>query len=238
MDNAKHIVAIGYGVHDDAEGAQVENTVYIELLGIHFAVNAVDMLNAAVDRCVHPIFFEAALYLSLNIVHECFEGRHALLKGLHYLVVSRGVKVHECQVLKLPLGLLHTQAVRNGSVDLHRLKRLYALFFLGLICHGAHIVQTVGDLDEDNADILRHRHQHLAQVFHLLVFLAGVLHARELRDTLDDVRDRFSELAGDIVVRKLRVLYDIMQERRDDGVLVKTHVHRDIRRRHAMRHIR
>ena len=224
MDDAEHIVAVGYGVDDDAEGAQVKNPVYIELLGVHFTVNAVDMLNAAIDGGVHSFLFEAALYLPLYIVHERLKGRHALLQGLHYLIVACGVKVHECQVLKLPLCPLHTQAVRNGGVDLHRLKRLYALLFLCLIRHGAHIVQAVGDLDKDNTDVLRHRHQHLAQIFHLLVFLAGVLHTGQLRDTLDDVRNGLSELAGNVVVRKLRVLDDIMQERRNDGVLVKAHV--------------
>ena len=82
--------------------------------------------------------------------------------------------------------------MRDGGVYLHRFKRLLTLLFLCLICHGSHIVQTVGNLYENDADVLGHCHEHLAQIFHLLVFLAGVLHARELRDALNDVGHRLT----------------------------------------------
>ena len=56
-------------------------------------------------------------------------------------------------------------------VDLHRFKRYRALLFLRLRTERAHIVQAVAELDEDDTDILRHREQHLAQVFDVLLFL-------------------------------------------------------------------
>ena len=82
----------------------------------------------------------------------------------------------------------------------------------------AHIVRAVGDLDEDDADVLGHRHEHLAQVLHLLFFLAGVLHARQLGDALDQVRDRGGELLGDLGIRGGGVLDAVVHEGGLDGL--------------------
>ena len=109
----------------------------------------------------------------------------------------------------------------DGSVDLHRLGGLYELLFAALVVHGAHVVQAVGYLDEDDADVLRHGDEHLAQVLGLLLLVARVLHARQLGDALDDVGHGGAELALDVVVRGGRVLYDVVQEGGDDGVLVQ-----------------
>ena len=122
----------------------------------------------------------------------------------------------------------------NGGIDLHRLEGLDALLDLALVGHRAHVVQTVRHLDEDDADILCHGEQHLAQVFHLLLLDAGILHARQLRDALDDVRDGGAEVAGNVLVREARVLDAVVQERGDDGVLVKAHLRRDDRRGNAV----
>ena len=51
----------------------------------------------------------------------------------------------------------------DGSIDLHGFQGFFPLLFWGLVLHGAHIVQPVGDLDEDDADVLAHRHEHLAK---------------------------------------------------------------------------
>ncbi len=105
------------------------------------------------------------------------------------LAEGGGVEVFEGKILELPLHALHTEPVGDGGVDLHCLERLLTLLVGGLILHRAHIVRAVGDLDEDDADVLGHGHEHLAQIFHLLLFLARVVDARELGDALDQIGD-------------------------------------------------
>ena len=238
MDDTEDVIAVGYGIDDDAESAEVEDAVYIKVLGIHLSVDAVNVLDAGEDRSLHTLRVEPCLYLALDAVHEGFQLVHLRIQRIGYLLIALGVKVLKRQILKLPLGALHAEAVRNGRVDLHRLKGLGALLLGSLVGHGAHIVQAVGDLDEDDADVLGHGHEHLAQVLHLLVLFAGVLHAAELRDALDDVRDSRAELAGNVLMGEVRVLYNIVQERGDDGVLIQTHVDGDVRRGDAVRDIR
>ena len=151
--------------------------------------------------------------------------------------VALGVEVEQREVFELPLDLLHAEAVRDGGVDLHRLEGFDALLLLALIGHRAHIVQTVGHLDEDDADVLGHGQQHLAHILHLLFFDACILHARELGDALNDVGHRAAEAARDVVMRERGVLDRVVQQRRDDRVLVEPHLRRDDGGGNAVRHI-
>ena len=58
----------------------------------------------------------------------------------------------------------------------------------------AHIVQPVGQLDDDDANVRHHRQQHLANVFRLAVFAIGELDLVDLGDAFDDVRHLLAEL--------------------------------------------
>ena len=126
----------------------------------------------------------------------------------------------------------------DGRIDLHRFERLFELLLRDHVFHRAHIVQPVGDLDEDDADVLRHRHEHFAEVFHLLVLAARELHAGELCDALHDIGYLAAELPGDVLVGDGGVLNAVVQQRRDDAVLVQPHLRADLRGGDAVRHIR
>ena len=99
-------------------------------------------------------------------------------------------------------------------------------------------MQPVGNFDENDADVLGHGHEHLADVLHLLVLDAGVLHARELGDALNDVGHSRAEGARNVGVGQRGILDHIVQQRGDDRILIQAHVHRDIRRGDAVCHIR
>ena len=230
VDNTQDIIAVGNGVYDHAEGAEVEDAVERQLLGVHLPVDAVNVLDAAEDGSVDPFLLEADADLFLHAVHERFQFGHAPIQRLGDFFISLGVEILEGEIFQFPLGTLHAQPVRDGSVDLHGLQRLAALLFGRLVIHRAHVVHTVGDLDEDHADVLGHGQEHLAQVLHLLVFLAGVLYTGQLGDAFHNVGYRAAELTGDVFMRETGVLDHIVQESGDDAVFVKPHVCRNVRR--------
>ena len=237
VDDTEHVVAVGDRVHDHAKRAQVKNTVDVELLRVHLAVDAVDVLDAARDGGMHAVELQPLADLRAHLVHEFFQRRHTRLERVRDGAVALGVEVEQREVFELPLDLLHAEAVRDGGVDLHRLEGFDALLFLALVGHRAHVVQTVGHLDEDDADVLGHSQQHLAHILHLLFFDACILHARELGDALNDVGHRGAEAARDVVMRERGVLDRVVQQRRDDGVLVEPHFRRDDGGGDAVRHI-
>ncbi len=78
----------------------------------------------------------------------------------------------ERQVLELPLDLPDAETLRQWCIDLSRLAG-DALLLLGRQRgDGAHVVQPIGELDEHDTDVLRHRQEHLADVLGLLLLVA------------------------------------------------------------------
>ena len=84
-------------------------------------------------------------------------------------VVTLGIEVTEAQVLEFLGPSAHAQPVGDRGEDIQGLcGDALALFRLERI-ECAHIVEPVGQLDQDNPDILGHRQQHLAEVLCLRV---------------------------------------------------------------------
>ena len=126
------------------------------------------------------------------------------------------------------------EPVRERRVDLERLLRLAHLGLLALVLDRAHVVEPVGELDQDDADVLRHRDDHLAVV--LGVGLLAGLEARpgQLGDALDELRDLVAELGADVVGLGLRVLDDVVEERGGERLLVEMELGADLRDRPRM----
>ena len=223
VDDTQHIVAVRHFLHDDAEGKEVKDIVKTLVLGIHLAVNAVGVLGAAVDHRVgNAALFEAGSDLTIHFLHEGLVLRRVALKGGDDFLIADGVEVLEAQILQLPLHLLHTKAMGDGGIDLHGLEGLLLLLGRSLILHGAHIVETVGDLHQDNADILAHGQQHLPQVLHLLLFLGGIMDAGQLADALYQVRHRGGEHLRHLLMGSACVLDGIVEQCCHDRFTVET----------------
>ena len=107
-----------------------------------------------------------------------------ILDVLLDLIVTDWVEVLDTKIFKLLLDLLHTKAVCQGSVDLHRFKRSHTALVVGLDRKRTHIVQPIAKLDENNADILRHCEQHLAQIFDMLVLFILHLQRNDLSQSV------------------------------------------------------
>ena len=237
MDNAEHVVTVGNRIDDDAESTQVENTAHIDFLGVHFTVNAVNVFDSPVDRGFAAFLLQPVGHFFLHGRHELFQLCHLAFQILHDLVITFRIKILEREIFQLPFCLLHTEPVSERSVDLHRLKGLGALFIGRLIVHGAHVVQAVGNFNEDDTDILRHSHQHLAQIFALLILFAGVLHPRQFGYAFHNISNLGAEFFCNVRMGEGSVFNNIMQESRYDGILIQAHVKADICCRDTVRHI-
>ena len=237
MDHAERGVAVGHVVRDHAESAQIEDAVDVDLLRVHFAVDAVDVLDARGDRALDALLLQTQLKLQLNVAHEALQRVHARVQIFRDRLIALRVEVAQGEVLQLPLDALHAQPVRDRGVDLHRLERLDALLLRGLVVHRAHVVQAVGHFDEDHADVVRHGEEHFAQILHLLLFLRHEGHARQLCHALHEIRHRRAEALCDVLVRDGGVLHAVVQQGGHDAVLVQSHFGRDDRGRDAVGHI-
>jgi chorismate mutase len=85
----------------------------------------------------------------------------------------------------------------------------------------AHVVQPVGELDEQHAHVVGDREQQLAEVLGLLGLLGDEIELLELGEAVDERADLLAEQLIDLGARRLGVLDRVVQERRRDGGVVE-----------------
>jgi hypothetical protein len=133
------------------------------------------------------------------------------------LLVGEGIGVAEGEVFEFAAELAHAEAVGEGRVDVEGLAGdLLAL--LGLeVLEGAHVVEAVGELDDDDADVGDHGEEHLADVLGLVIFAVGELDFVELGDAFDDVGDLLAEALFDLFGGDVGVFDGVVEEAGGDG---------------------
>ena len=97
------------------------------------------------------------------------------------------------------------------------------------VLEGPHIVQAIGQLDEDHAHIRDHRKQHLADVLGLAVFAVGELDLVDLGDALDDVGHLVTEVGFNLLACRRGVFDCIVEKAGGDGRRVHLHFRKDFR---------
>ena len=174
--------------------------------------------------------------LSSSLLQDVARLAHVLLAvgaplGDHRLdlVVLARMEGLEGEILELPLQRVDSEPVRERRVDLERLAGLLHLLLLAQVLDRAQVVKPVGELDQDDADVLRHRDDHLAVVLGLGVLAALELDARQLGDAVDELRDLVAELGAELLEVGLGVLDDVVQERCCDRLLVQAELGADLR---------
>ena len=166
-----HRPAVAVLVDDDAQSDEVEDVVELLAADDHLLVDAPEVLRAT-----------AHLGLDAELVELARERRHHFaevvlalgLTGRDHLFdlgVTLRVQRREAEVLELPLDLLDAETVRQRRVDVECLLGDGALAGHRHHRDRAHVVQSVGQLDQQHAPVLGHRDEHLADRRRLLVLL-------------------------------------------------------------------
>ena len=219
---------------DHAHRGQVVDLVELAALLGHLVVDRVEVLRAAAMSAGMSAFSSSApsisaAFVDLRLAVGAPVGDHRL-----DLRVLAGMEDLEREVLELPLERVDAEPVRERRVDLERLLRLLHLLLLAQVLDRAQVVEPVGELDQDDADVLRHRDDHLPVVLRLGLLAALEGRPGQLGDALDELRDLGAELGAELVELDLGVLDDVVQERRRDRLLVEVELGADLRDRPRM----
>ena len=167
VDDTERGVAVAHFRHQHAHGAHVVDLAEGQALALHFAPDRIDVLGAAADVGVDAGSLQLGAQLAHHVGDETLAVEPALMQQRGDLFVLVGFEVAEGQVLQLPLDMADTQAVRQRCVDVEDFAgHAVALFVVGGF-HRSDRAGAFGQLDQGDAHVVDHRHQHLAQVFHL-----------------------------------------------------------------------
>ena len=105
------------------------------------------------------------------------------------------------------------------------------------VAQRAHVVQAVGQFDHDDADVLHHGEQHLAEALGLAVFGGEYIELGELGDAIDAARHLVAELLAHLFDGDAGVLHDVVQQAGLHGHHVHPHVGQNVRHHDGMDHV-
>ncbi len=92
-----------------------------------------------------------------------------------------------------------------------------------------HVVETVGELHQQHADVARHRHEHLAEGLRLAVLLGGEVHLAELGHAIDQEGHLGTEELLDVLLGDVRVLDHVVEQGGADAGGIEPHLRDDAR---------
>ena len=238
VDRTKSGVAVLLGPDDHPHSDQIVDVVELLATKHHLLVDAPHVLGAPSHLRLDPHLREPCSELLLDLSEvDLTLGRpgrdHVVDLGVA-LRVQRG----ETQVLELLLEFAHAEPVSQGRVDVHRLPRRLLLLLSGERCDRPHVVQAIGELDDQDSNVVGHRDEHLADRCRLLRFLGVEMNPVKLGHTVDQRRDLWTEPLREVVKRQVGVLHGVVQERRHDGGLVQPEVGDDGRHRQRVGDVR
>ena len=227
MDGAEREIAVLDRVDDDAKAENVGKLFEGQRLGFHLAEDGPGLLLPALHLGMDLVFLEKTGERLFDL------GQHALV-ALEYLgqprrdhLVGFGIDVAEGEIFQFFPHPLHAHAARQRCIDLHRLLGDAQALVLAHVIEGAHVVQPVGELDQENADVLGDREQQLAQVFRLLSLLGDEVELLQLGQSLDQLAHFRSEEIVDLLAGSAGILDRVVQQGRGDRGLVHVHVGED-----------
>ena len=96
---------------------------------------------------------------------------------------------------------------------------------------------TVSEFDENDADILHHRHNHLAEVFGLRLFLVAEIQLIKLRDPFHQFGNAFAKQLFHVLVSGRGIFNHVVQQRGHQRFVVEFHLGQNTGHRYRVRDI-
>ena len=200
-----------------------------------FQVQRVEALDAGLDLGGNAAFdhfvANGFLHFEEKLVEDFLFGGELFLQ----LEESLGLEIAEGEIFEFAADQAHAEAIGDGGVNIESLAG-DALLAVGIEkFERAHIVEAVGELDHDDADVIDHGEQHFADVFGLASFGGEQIETADLGGAFDEAGDVGAEYFGDRGERNFGVFDDVVEQsgaERDD---VELHVREEVRNFDGMR---
>ena len=182
------------------------------MLGLHLVPNGVDGLDAGFHLEVESQLLELGYNGLGKVVVDLLTRLFGLGNFLFYLVVGIGVLIFEGEVLELGFDGKQSQAVGQRGVDVEGFTGNLVLLAGEHGAEGAHVVQAVGHLDEDDPNVFRHGEQQPAEILGLGRGLVAKDTARDFGESIDYRGYLFAKMILDILDGVFGIFDHVVQQ--------------------------
>ena len=200
------------GLEHDTDREYIVDLLERNVLALHLRPDRVDRLDAA-------------RYLEIDVVRpkllddrgvELLDETRPLGFRFPYLVLDLTVifrkAVLQRQILQLALDREQTETIGQRCEQIDRLAGDLHLFVRRHRAERSHVVQPVGDLDQNHAYVVGERKQHLAEILGLGRGLVAEDAARNLGEPLHELGDFLAEILLDILHGVVRILHHSVEQ--------------------------
>ena len=229
VDHPDRAVAVLDRVDDDAHRGQVVDLVELLALLRHLRIDGVEVLGAARDLGLDANRGQLPAQEGARLRHVGGALDPLLADQLLDLVVLAGMQDLEREILELPLDRVDSQSVRQRCVDLECLARLRQLLLFRHRAQSAHVVQAVGELDQDDPHVGGHRDHHLPVILRLALVAALEGDPGQLGDAVDEMGHLLAETVRDLGETGARVLDRVMEQRSAERLGIEAQAGADLR---------
>ncbi len=230
VDGAEGDVAGIAGGDDDAEGHDVGELFEGNVAALHFfpdrenrffAAEDFDGVDAGVAADAHEVGADFLDHVSPLAAQE--------VEAVLDRVEGFGVDDGEGAVLQFDLDALHADAFGEGGVDFHGFAGdAHGAVAFGDEMDGAHIMQPVGELDQQDADILAHGEDELAEIFGLFGAIGLEFEAGEFGHAIDEAGDFGAEAGFEFGERNAGIFDHVMQQGGGDAGGIEPVIGQDV----------
>ena len=196
--DADRSVTVGDGVDEDAKAVDIGELLERDRAALHLAPDRIGLLLAT----LHLDLDAAAGELVGELRRDACDDRAVL--GLHSLETRHdelvGVRhqAAEGEIFELVAHALHAHAAGERRIDVERVLGDAGALALRHELQGAHVVQAVGELDQEHARVIGDGEQKLAEILGLLGVLGGEVELAELGQAVDQPADLIAERLVDL----------------------------------------
>ena len=227
VDDAQRAITLVDGADHHPESENVGELTQRQKFPLHLAEDRVRPLLAPVDFRLDAVFGQLLRYFLFDRRQDATAFGMQLGEPVGDDAVGLRVQGLEGNVLKLVAQRLHAHAAGQWRVDFHRLLG-DSQPLLGLhMIERPHVVQPVGELDQQHPHVLGHRQQQFPQIFGLGGFLGDQVELGDLGQPIDQRGDLAAEFFLDFLVGCLGILHRIVKQRRGDRRGIELHFGED-----------
>ena len=221
VNNTQGCIAVFYGIHFDPDGKEIIDLIQRPVLVHHLLIDAEIMFDAPVDFTLNLRFLHMLPDFLDHMHDEIVLGVFTCFDILYQLVEYIRLRIFQSQVIQFDLDRRNTETLGDRRVDIHRLPGFFLLFFAAHVLERAHVVEPVGQFDDNDTDIPGHSQKHFPEVLRLYFdFIRGIFDLGQLGNAVHKKRDFLAEFPFDILEGHIRIFDHIVEDRRGDRLFI------------------